>query len=128
MHILSSPLGVCMEPALPADPEPNYKVVSLVTGSPALWAVLQALVANPRGITQRAISQIAKVSQGHMSEHLAKLAELGLAKCLEPHVRKGKLYTATPEGRAVTAEVQRIASLEKERTVGGMKVGNQGPV
>lgn len=117
-----------MDPASREDTEPNYKVISLVQASPALWAVLQALVANPRGLSQRAISQVARVSQGHMSEHLGKLAEFDLVKCNDPSVRKGKTYAPTMAGNQVALEVQRIKNLEQERTSGGMQIGSKGPV
>jgi hypothetical protein len=117
-----------MNPAPPSEPEPDYRVVSIICASPALCGVLQALAANPKGLTQRRLSQLADVSLGHMSEHLAKLAGLGLAKCNNKKVRKGKVYFSTSEGNTTAIEVQRVAGVQEGRTIGGMQIGSKGPV
>jgi hypothetical protein len=119
-----------MDPAPRTDTEPDWRLVGLVRASPALTAVLRELVvAEDNRISQRALSKRAGVSFGHMSEHLTKLLELGLAKCLTPNVRKGKLYCATDPGRGVTKEILRIEELEKGRiTSGGAQVENKGPI
>ena len=130
MHITTPRLTLVMENVPRTEPDPDWRVVGLVRASPALSAVLRELVASePPRITQRALSKRANVSFGHMSEHITKLAELSLAKCLTPDVRKGKLYCATDTGRLVMMEIKRIEELESGRvTSGGEGVGNKGPV
>lgn len=93
--------------------EPDLTLVARVRSSPSLSKVLRELAGTAlRGMTQRLLSQAAGVSSGHMSEHLARLIELGLGECATPAVRRSKLYRATPLGRAVAGSISRLDELE----------------
>lgn len=114
--------------------QPDWNLVVLVRSSPALSAVLRELrsAAIP-GLTQRGLARKASVSLGHISAHAAKLVELGLAKCLTPGVRKGRIYCATSIGISIVEAMVKLEENEcglprDQGKTGGMKDGDKGAV
>lgn len=61
--------------------------------------VLKSLVGYPKMPSE--IAKITDINQNHISSTLKQLREHELVECINPDVRKGRLYRLTDEGRRV---------------------------
>ncbi|MGD2247651.1 MAG: winged helix-turn-helix domain-containing protein [Candidatus Methanofastidiosia archaeon] len=62
-------------------------------------------------LTPKQLSQICDIGIGHVSNVLKGLREMHLVKCLNPKMRKGRLYALTQEGTDILDFLLKIKNI-----------------
>ena len=65
--------------------------------------VMKSLEAYPKMPSE--LARDAEIANNHISNTLKQLAEHGLVECLNPEVRKGRLYRLTDRGEEVVGKL-----------------------
>lgn len=82
----------------------NWDLYSWVVRGSQRRKVIEAM-SKPKIATQ--ISKDTKISVTHVSKVLKSFSDRGVARCLTPRVRIGKLYALTDKGEAIRREILR---------------------
>lgn len=75
-----------------------------VTASPYRMKVMKAL--EGKVLIPSHIARISSIRPNHVSKVLGDLKEHGLAECINPDVRKGKLYRLTDKGNKIVKNLE----------------------
>lgn len=67
--------------------------------------ILLALETKPR--TPKELSEMTDYYLSHVSNVLSDLEDHGLARCITPEKRKGRLWAATEKGKELIADLKR---------------------
>ncbi len=57
--------------------------------------------------TSTDIEKAVKIKISHVSRALKELTEMGLVKCLNPELRKNKIYAITTKGKEILKELRK---------------------
>lgn len=80
----------------------NEKITGKIISSIYRRKILQALIKINR--TPKRISEITNIRIQHVSMYIKDLEEYGLISCLNPSIRKGKIYSITEKGKKILKE------------------------
>ena len=77
--------------------------IDYVKSSGYRMRVLKSLEAYPKMPSE--ILKDAEIYQNHISNTLRQLREHGLVECINPEVKKGRLYRLTDEGERISGKL-----------------------
>lgn len=87
----------------------EWEKIGYVLASTYRRKIIFALKDGP--LTPKQLSQISGIGIGHVSNILRELANHNLVKCLNPKMRKGRLYGVTSEGQEVLTFLLKIEKM-----------------
>ena len=87
--------------------EEKYNKAGYVIGSTYRSKVLNAIYTLGHS-TPTNIAYLCGIRVNHISKILRELKEAGLVKCINPDVRKGRIYCITDEGEQILKLVNRM--------------------
>lgn len=65
--------------------------------------------------TPKELAGVTGLNLSHVSNTLKELSELGVTVCLSPQLRKGRLYSLTPEGKTLGKKLKDRNQPDAER-------------
>lgn len=90
----------------------EWEKIGYVLASTYRRKIIFALKDEP--LTPKQLSQISGIGIGHVSNILKELSNHDLVECLNPKMRKGRLYGVTSEGQKVLIFLLKIEKILKD--------------
>lgn len=90
----------------------EWEKIGYILASTYRRKVILALKEGP--LTPKQLSQLSGIGVSHVSNVLNGLRTHDLVKCLNPKMRKGRLYEITPKGQDVLKFLLRVEELSEK--------------